>query len=93
MEVANSIMVYGSEIWLETLEVKKRANALVSVQRNAALRIVPAYRTVSATAVLVIRGKITEDLLAAQRMEIYKAKSAGNHIIDHFREDTIIKWQ
>ena len=47
MEVANSIMLYGSEIWSETLEVQKRASSLVSVQRTAA------YCTMSAPAVLV----------------------------------------
>ena len=26
-------------------------------------------------------------------MDIYKAKSAGNHITGHFREYTITKWQ
>lgn len=93
MEVGNSIMLYGSEIWAETLDVKKRANSLVSVQRTAASRIASAYRTVSAPALLVIAGTIPVDLLAAERMEIYKAKSAGNHITGYFRENTISKWQ
>ena len=26
-------------------------------------------------------------------MEIYRAKSTGNHITGHFREDNITKWQ
>ena len=69
MEVANSVMVYGSEIWVEMLEVKKRANLLVSVQRTAALRIALAYRTVSSPAVLVIACAIPVDLLAAEWME------------------------
>ena len=58
MEIANSIMIYGSEIWAETLEVKKRANSLVSVQRTAALRIASAYRTVSAPNILMTAGTI-----------------------------------
>ena len=73
-EVANSIMLYGSEIWAETLEVKKRANSLVLVQRTAALCIASVYRTVFAPAVFVIAGTIPVDLLAAERTEIYKAK-------------------
>ena len=68
-------------------------NALVSVQRTAALRIVSAYRTVSTPAVLVIAGTNPVDLLAVERMEIYAAKSALNHITDHIRENTISKWQ
>ena len=48
------------------LEVKKRANSLVSVQRTTALRIVSAYRTVSAPDVLVTAGTTPVDLLAAK---------------------------
>ena len=33
------------------------------------------------------------ELLPAERTEIYKAKSAGSHITDHFKENTITKWQ
>ena len=51
VEVANSIMLYACEIWAETLDIKKRANSLVSVQRTAALRIASAYRTMSVSAV------------------------------------------
>ena len=65
----------------ETLEVEKRANSLVSVRRTAELRIASTYRTVSAPAVLVIAGIIPVDLLAAERTEIYKAKSAGRYIL------------
>ena len=75
MEVANNIVPYGSEIWAETMEVKKRANSLVLVQRTTALRIASAYRAVSAPAVLVIASTIPVDLLAAERTEIYKAKA------------------
>ena len=60
-------MLYGSEIWAETLEVKERANSLVSVQRTPALRITSAYRIMSAPAVLVIAGAIPVDLLAAEQ--------------------------
>ena len=70
MEVGGIIMLYESEIWAETLEVKKRTNLLVSVQRTASLRIASAYRTVFAPAVLVIAGTIPVDLLAAEWVEI-----------------------
>ena len=59
-------MPYGSEIGGEMLEVKKRANSLVSEQRTAALRITSAYGTVSAPAALVIEGTIPVELLAAR---------------------------
>ena len=88
MEVANNIMLYGSKIWAETLEVKKRVNSLISVQRTAALRIASAYRTVFAPGVLVIAGTIPVDMLVAELTEIYKAKSVGRHKPGHFRENT-----
>ena len=89
MEVANNIMLYGSKILSETLEVQKRLNSLVLIQRTAVLRIVSAYRAVSAPSVLMIAGTIPVDLVAAEQTEIYKAKSAGRHITGHFRENTI----
>ena len=69
-----------------------RPNSLVSVQRTAALRIASAF-VVSALAVLVKAGKIPVDLLAEERTEICKAKSAGRYKTGHFREKTITKWQ
>ena len=59
----------------------------------AAMRIAEAYRTMSAPVALVIAGTILMDLLAAERVEIYKAKSTENHITGHFRENTISIWQ
>ena len=56
-------MLYGSEIRTATLDVKKRANSLVSVRRTPALRIAMACRTVSAPAVLINAGTIPVDLL------------------------------
>ena len=41
---------------------------------------------VSVPEVLVIAGTIPVNLLAAERMEIYKEKTTGNHTIDYFRE-------
>ena len=90
MEVVNNIMLYGSEIWAETLKVKKRTNLYWYRERQ---RIALAYRTVSDTDELMIAGTIPADLLSAARTEIYKAKSAGSHITVHFTENTIAKWQ
>ena len=64
MEVGDNVMLYGREIWAETLEIKKWANSLVQGQRTAALRIASVCRIVSAPAVLVIAGTIPVDLLA-----------------------------
>ena len=71
---------------------KRRATSFVSVLRTASLRPASAYRTVSASVVLVTPGTIPVDLLAAERMEVYKVKLARNHITGNFRENTVSKW-
>ena len=88
-EVPNNIILYESEIWTKTLELKKRPNSLV--QRKAVLRIASVYYTMSAPAVLVTASTIHVDLLTAEWMEIYKATSVGNQITSHFTEITITK--
>ena len=71
MDVSNNIVLYGSEIWVEKLNIKKRAHSLISVKRATALRITSTYRTGSSPAILVIVGIIPVDLLAAERLDIY----------------------
>ena len=56
--VANSILLYGAEIWAEVLDLKTNRQGLTSVQRIGELRVAMAYRTVSADAVMVIAGVI-----------------------------------
>ena len=41
----------------------------------------------------MIAGTIPVNLLEAEWMEIYMAKSAGNHRTGHFMENTVTKWQ
>ena len=76
----------------ETLDVKKRANSLVSVYRTPALRAALAYCTVSDLPILLIAGTIPVELLTVERMEIYKTKSVEDHITGRFRENIISKW-
>ena len=67
-------MLYGSKIWAETLDLEKRENSLVSIQRTAAFHIATVYRIVCDPAVLVIASTTPVDLLTAELMGIYKAK-------------------
>lgn len=95
MEAANSILLYGCEIWADTLKVKQRAKALLAVQRRGALRITSAYRTVSETAVLLIAGMTPIDVYAQERRKIWQAK------LNHFeltteeaiKQETLNQWQ
>lgn len=74
MEVINSILLYGSEVWASTLEKRNRAKRLLAVQRTAALRVTSAYRTVSTDAILVIAGIIPIDLQALERKNTFKMR-------------------
>ncbi|KRG07865.1 uncharacterized protein Dmoj_GI25882, partial [Drosophila mojavensis] len=58
MEATNAILLYGSEVWADTLEANVRRKPMLAVQRRAALRITSAYRTVSGAAVTVIAAVI-----------------------------------
>ena len=71
LHTAESVMLYGSEIWADALRFEKYRRRMAAVQRRGALRIVSAYRTVSEPAVLVIAGVIPIDLLAQERKTIH----------------------
>ena len=73
MSVVNSVLVYGSEIWAEAAQVKKYRHKINAVQRQAALRIPSAYRTVSLAAIQVVAGVIFIDLLELERKFIYES--------------------
>ncbi|CAD6204036.1 GSCOCG00012674001-RA-CDS [Cotesia congregata] len=97
MGVANSIVLYGVEIWGEALKVEKYRKQLASVQRRGALRIACAYRTVSEAAVLVISGVTPIDLLGHERKRIWDARRAGEgplkDVRTREREETFALWQ
>ena len=54
MAATNSILLYGSEIWGDAIEIKAKRKILAAVQRTAALELC----TVLAAAVLVIVSEI-----------------------------------
>ena len=62
-----------------------------SLQTHFALRIELAYSTVSAPIVLVVAGKIPMDLLAAEWMKIFRAKSAGKTPLQNGNYDGTLK--
>ncbi|XP_037931146.1 uncharacterized protein LOC119665959 [Teleopsis dalmanni] len=63
MAVVNTVLLYGSEVWSNTLQINQKRNALQKVPRTAALRVTSAYRTVYGAAVLVISSPIPIDFL------------------------------
>lgn len=96
MEASTSILLYGCEIWGKEMTVKKRAKLVTSVQRTAALRVTSAYRTVSASAVLVIAGMIPIDLQIRQKHKFWLTKQANDteeRTADQLRQEALNSWQ
>ncbi|XP_018799939.1 PREDICTED: uncharacterized protein LOC108975699 [Bactrocera latifrons] len=97
MDTTQSVLLYGSEIWADTLNVENRRKVLAEVQRTAALRVASAYRTVSEPAVLVISGVIPIDLLAKERRQLWLWKKDGieTHMAtrQQARKQTLELWQ
>lgn len=71
LSTAQSIMLYGAEVWGDATKVRRSAIRLLAVQRRGALRVASAYRTVSEPAVLVITGTTPIDLLAQERKYVH----------------------
>lgn len=94
--MVHSILLYGAEVWSEQLTYKKFRRKLATVQRQAALRVVCAYRTVSEAAILVISKAIPIDHLANERKVLYGLRTAGtlsqNRRVTE-RENTLDSWE
>ncbi|XP_033229068.1 uncharacterized protein LOC117180687 [Belonocnema kinseyi] len=75
MTVAQSIMLYGAEIWADALKKKTHRKLLAVVQRRGALRIACFYRTVSEPEIVVIAGTIPIDLLAQEKKKVFLRKT------------------
>jgi len=96
MSTTQTILLYGCEIWADTLQAECRRKMLARVQRTAALRVASAYRTVSEPAVLVISGTIPIDLLAVERQTQWRdpsRRSGDTATINSTRIQTMEKWQ
>lgn len=67
-----SVVLYASPIWADAMKIERHRKTVESVQRLMALRVCSGYRTVSTAAVLVVSGLIPLNLLAMERMELFK---------------------
>nr|XP_023027234.1 uncharacterized protein LOC111515238 [Leptinotarsa decemlineata] len=65
--VVQSILLYGAPIWYPAMRMEKYRQILIKTQRKSLVRIISAYRTVSAEAAQVVAGMNPIDLLAAER--------------------------
>ena len=72
--VVNSKLLYAAPAWTSALNNHAIQKKLSSAQRDAVLRIVSAYRTVSRSAVLVLASVPPVDLLAEKRKETFQLR-------------------
>lgn len=95
MSSVQSVLLYGAEVWADSLNKEMYRKRLAQVQRQGALRVASAYRTVSEPAILVIAGVIPIDLLAKERKTVFLRKSeVGRKIASQEeRSRTMECWQ
>lgn len=95
MNVAQSIMLYGAEIWAESLLKECYRKHMSTVQRRGALRISCSYRTVSESAALVVAGVIPIELLAQEkrRISMIEQDERTPEVLTQLRDDTLKRWQ
>lgn len=95
VNTAQSILLYGAEVWGARMSKECWRKRLGSVQRRGALRVSCAYRTVSEPAVLVIAGVVPVGLLALERKAIYERKGeiGRARATKEERERTMTRWQ
>ncbi|XP_035724081.1 uncharacterized protein LOC118442502 [Vespa mandarinia] len=74
MRAAEVVMLYGAEVWAETLRKQKYRKRIAAVQRRGDHQIACSYRKVSEPAVLVVAGVIPIDLLAQERKFVYQQR-------------------
>lgn len=95
LATVQSVLLYGSEVWADSLKAEYRRKALGAAQRTAALRSASAYRTVSEAAVLVISSTIPIELVAAERKKRWEQKyySEGRLTANEVRAHSMEQWQ
>lgn len=81
MSVVHFIMLYGCEIWADTLKTELYGKRMASVQRRFAVSTASSFWTVLVPAVLVIVGMIPNNLQAQEH----------NHVSDT-RKNRIWMW-
>lgn len=93
--VVHSVLLYGAPVWADALCIEQTRRKMASVQRQGALRVVCAYRTVSEGAVLVLAGTPPIQLLALERKKAYESRNDAdkNEASRNAKEHTMLEWQ
>lgn len=76
--VAQSVILYGAPIWRDAMGVNTYKNILTSIQRKMTLRVIRAYRTVSAAAAAVLSSIPPIHLIVDERGRIDTREPRGS---------------
>ena len=88
--VTDSIMLYGSNIWLKVMRYKKYRTLVNNARRPILIRACLGYQTISTEGLEVLSRSIPTDLLAEERSNTYQ-KNAEERKEE--REHTISRWE
>lgn len=95
--VIHSILLYAAPAWVDAMAKKTSRARLLSAQRQIALRVAAAYRTVSLSAVMVVAGIPPVDLLVYERTEVFEHSQAEGGVTPQLRREArrrlISRWQ
>ncbi|XP_033229736.1 uncharacterized protein LOC117181285 [Belonocnema kinseyi] len=69
LSVANSIMLYGAEVWADALRHKCHKKKLVALQRKRALRVTCAYRSAERKRVYEAKKTRNDKAIATQERQ------------------------
>lgn len=86
--VVNSQLLYGAPVWRTAIENKKVCRKLLKIQRQMAIRVSSAYRTISTEAVGVIAGIPPIDLQVTERSAKYNGIAPRTA-----KEQLMAQWQ
>ena len=91
-EVVKRVLLYASHVWADGMRYKTYARSICIVYRLTALRVCCAYRTVSDEAALVVAGMIFMDLLAKERMYVFRKISTEVEARDKSLNECQKRW-
>lgn len=91
--VIHSTVLYAAPVWRCVLRQERQKGQLISLQRQSLLRVISAYRTVSAEAAQVLSGYPPLDLMVAEVCFLFTVGGGlpGNRRMA--RRRTLAKWQ
>ncbi|CAI6369868.1 unnamed protein product [Macrosiphum euphorbiae] len=87
-------MLYGAPIWATSLEYSKVIRReLLKVQRQAALRSICGYRTISYDATYILASTPPIDLIAMERRKLFQIRRGlTRKTVQEAKGDTMVEW-